>query len=209
MIAKLSRWLLFLLLAAMAGAYGMHALQSPAKKADGPDSATILTRIREVARLETLDVSVHKKISFTPDPVPQGSLFGDLWSWAKHTLKPPKGRAIVFANVHIGLDLEQLGSQNLLVKEDRVWLVLPPLYSRVEILPGETEVIDSNLDSQQTAEMLELAKVALEREAATNKMLSERARAASERAIKGLLFSLGFKEVLVVEALPRGVADGV
>jgi hypothetical protein len=208
MIARISRWLLVLVIAAAAGAYGMHALQTPALKKEAPDSVTILTRIREVARLETLDVSVHKKISFAPDPPePQGSLLADLWTWAKHTVKPPKGRAIVFANVHIGLDLEQLGTHNLLVKDERVWIVLPPLFSRVELLPGETEVIDSNLDSQQTSELLELAKVAIEREASTNKMLSDKARAASERAVKGLLFSLGFKDVLVVEALPRS-ADG-
>ncbi|MCC6806757.1 MAG: DUF4230 domain-containing protein [Deltaproteobacteria bacterium] len=197
-----------LLFAASAGAYGMYSLRAPPPKEKVVDGMTILTRIREVARLETLDVSVHKKIAFQPDPQPQGSVLGELWNWAKHTLRPPKGRAIVFANVHIGLDLEQLGSQSLLVKDERVWIVLPPLFTRVEILPGETEVIDSNLDSQQTAELLELAKVAIERDTAVNKQLADRARASSERAIKGLLYSLGFKEVLVVEALPQSVGHG-
>jgi hypothetical protein len=209
MVARVGRFFLVALLAAFAGAYAVHALRAPPEKRDVVDSVTILSRIREVARLETLDASVHKKISFQPDPTPQGSLLSELWSWAKHTLKPPKGRAIVFANVHIGLDLERLSSQSLLVKDDRVWIVLPPLYSRVEILPGETEIIDSNLDSQQTAELLELAKVAIERDVATNKALADRARAASERAIRGLLFTLGFKEVLVVEALPQSTGHGV
>src|SRR4051794_38551136 len=97
MIARALRWLLLLLLAAGGGAYAMHALHTPPVKDKSLDSATIVMRIREVVRLETLDVSVHKKMSFTPDPTPQGSVLEELWSWAKHTLKPPKGRAIVFA----------------------------------------------------------------------------------------------------------------
>jgi hypothetical protein len=208
MIGKALRTLLLSVLAAFAGAYLLYSYGPRPKKAEVVDGATILSRIREVARLETLDVSVHKKINFQPDPQPQDNLLSELWVWAKHAMKPPRGRAIVFANVHIGLDLEQLSASNLLVRDEHVWIVLPPLFTRVELLPGETEIIDSNLDSGQTAELLELARVAIERDAATNKALAERAKRASERAIKGLLHTLGFKEVLIVESLPQAAGHG-
>ena len=71
--------------------------------------------MREVARLETLDVSLYKKVSFEPEPQPTGSLVGDALTWAKFTLRPPRGKAIVFADVHLGLDLSRLSADSLRV----------------------------------------------------------------------------------------------
>ncbi|HYG70403.1 MAG TPA: DUF4230 domain-containing protein, partial [Anaeromyxobacteraceae bacterium] len=62
-----------------------------------PDSPAVALRIREAARLETLDVRLYRKIRFAPEPTEAGSLWGDLAGWARHTFRAPEGRAIVFA----------------------------------------------------------------------------------------------------------------
>ncbi len=166
-----------------------------------PDPPALVERIREVARLETLDVSLYKKVTFAPEPVPAGSLWGDLASWARHTLRPPEGRAIVFADAHLSVDVSRLGPGTLRVRGREVWLVLPPLQVRVELKPGETEVIGSNLDSAETARLLELARAAFERQVEGDRALRLRATEQAQRALTALLLGLGFDRVHFVEAL--------
>jgi hypothetical protein len=167
-----------------------------------PDSPVVLERVREVARLETLAVSVYKKISFSPEPTPAGSFWGDVAGWLRHTLNAPRGKAIVFADAHLGLDLDQLGPGTLRVSGREAWLVLPPIRVTVELIPGETEIIGSNLDSAETARLFELARSAFERELAADARLRERARTSAERALRGLLHELGYQEIHFVEKLP-------
>src|SRR3954470_6040392 len=69
-----------------------------------PDGPALILKVREVARLETLDVSLYKKVDFTPDPRERDSIWGAVAQWASYTLRPPRGRAIVFAVAHLGLD---------------------------------------------------------------------------------------------------------
>lgn len=166
------------------------------------DPAAVLFRVREVARLEMLDVAVYKKVSFSPEPVPAGSFWGDVAGWLRHSLAAPRGKAIVFADAHLGLDLEKLGPGSILVRERTAWIVLPPIRVTVEIKPGETEVLGSNLDSTETARLFELARVAFEREIAADDRLRAQARRAAERALRGLLMELGFREVHFPERLP-------
>jgi len=165
------------------------------------DVPTVVMAVREVARLETLDVNVYKKVGYAPDVVASGNVWRDVLLWAKATLLPSHGRAIVFGTVHVGLDLTHLDAHALSIRGDRVEVVLPPLQTRAEVRPGETEIIESNLDSAQTAELLELARVAFEAEARADPALQARARAAAERALRGLLVSLGFHEVHFVPSL--------
>ncbi len=167
-----------------------------------PDAPAVLVRIREVARIETLAVSVYKKVSFSPEPTPAGSLWGDVAGWLRHTLNTPRGKAIVFADAHLGLDLARLDASSVRVAGREVWVVLPPVRVGVELRPGETEIIGSNLDSAETARLLELAKVAFEREVAADRGLRDRARASAERQIGALLATLGFTAVHFVDALP-------
>jgi len=174
-----------------------------------PDAPTVISRMREVARLETLDVTLYKKISFEPVPEPADSVWGDLFSFVKHSLRAHKGRAIVFADLHLGLDLSKLTPDRIRVYGDRVDVVLPPIQVKVELRPGETEIIGSNLDSDETAKLFELAKEALENEAKANRALQERAKESAERSLRALLITLGFREVRFVDALawpgePRG-----
>jgi len=168
----------------------------------------VVEKVRETARLETLELSLYRKISFAPEPVPQGSVWGDLLAWARQAVRPPRGRAIVFARARLGLDLGRLDPTTLRVEGREVWVALPPLEATVELLPGETEVVESNLDSAETAQLLELARVAFAREVEADARLRERALSQAERAIRELLLGLGFAEVHFVERLPGRAASG-
>jgi hypothetical protein len=194
-----SRSISFGAAAALAAFLVVFASQRAAPVALPP---TIVERMREVARLETLDVNVYKKVGYAPEPVPTGHFWADVLLWAKSALAPSRGRAIVFGTVHVGLDLSALDASALALHGNQVEVVLPPLLTRAEVHPGETEVIQSNLDSAQTGQLLELARVAFEEDARADAALQARARASAERALGGLLLSLGFREVHFVTSLP-------
>lgn len=170
-----------------------------------PPTPLVLERMREVARLETLELQVYKKIAYAPEPLPTGALWSDVLAWARSTLFPSRGRAIVFGTVHLGVDLSRLDARRLRIAGSRIEIALPPLQARVELRPGETEIISSTLDSAQTAQLLELARSAFEREVMADPALQARARASVERALTELLLSLGFREVVFAAAVaPSG-----
>lgn len=183
----------------LAGLLVVFATRQAAPVAQAP---TIVERMREVARLETLDVNVYKKVGYAPEPEPTGHFWADVLLWAKSALAPSRGRAIVFGTVHVGFDLSRLDTSALALRGNQVEVVLPPLVTRAEVHPGETEVIQSNLDSAQTGQLLELARVAFEQDARADAGLQARASASAERALRGLLLSLGFREVHFVSSLP-------
>jgi hypothetical protein len=188
-------------LALGAGAMLAWRLLPPARPAP-PEPPALVERVREVARLETLEVALYRKVTFEPGPVPAGSFWGDVVGWARHALRPPRGRAIVFADAHLALDLSRLGPASLRTSGRRAWVVLPPLRARVEIKPGEIEIIGSNLDSAQTAQLLELARGAFQREVEADHALRDRALGSARRALTALLLGLGFDQVDFVDALP-------
>jgi hypothetical protein len=190
-----------LILALAAGAGLGLALRLGRGAPARPDPPAVVTAIREVARLETLDVQLYKKVAFTPEPTEAGSLWGDVSGWLRHTFRKPEGKAIVFADARLGLDLSRLDASKVRVDGPRVQVVLPPLEVRVALRPGETEIIGSNLDSAETARLLELAQRAFEREVEADRALRARARASAERQIRALLVTLGFTQVEFVESL--------
>ncbi|HYV48111.1 MAG TPA: DUF4230 domain-containing protein [Myxococcaceae bacterium] len=169
-----------------------------------PDTPALVVQMRDVARLETLDVALYKKVPFRPDPdIPSDSMLRNALAFLKETAFPKEGKAIVFADVHLGLDFSKLTADSVRVHGDAVDVALPPIHATVELKPGETEVIDSNLDSQQTAQLLQAAKDSFERETMADRRLQERARESAQRAIKGFLLSVGFRQVNFVETLPK------
>lgn len=168
-----------------------------------PDPPAVLERVKDVARLETLEVTLYKKVSFAPEPETAGSALGDLGGWLRFTFNAPKGKAIVFAKAHLGLDVAQLDASRVRLEGRIATVALPPVRVQVELLPGETEVMGSNLDSDQTARLFDLAKQAFEREVAADAALQERARGSAERAIRALLLTAGFSEVRFVKEMPR------
>lgn len=160
-----------------------------------PDPPSVVTQVREVAQLETLHVSLYKKVTFAPEPSEADSIWGDLAGWLRYTFHEPRGKAIVFADAHLGLDLARLDASSMRVQGRSIEVALPPVKVEVVLKPGDTEVIGSNLDTAQTAHLFELARQAFEREVAADGALRDRARASAERAIRGLLLSAGFDEV--------------
>jgi len=190
-----------LLVGVALGAVAVWALWQRRPGPTVPPTPLVVERMREVARLETLDLAVYKKIAYAPDPTPTGALWGDVLAWAKSTLFPSRGRAIVFGTVHLGVDLSKLDARRVRIQGSRIEVALPPLQAQVELRPGETEIIASNLDSAQTSQLLELARSAFEREVMADPVLQAKARGSAERALTGLLLSLGFREVVFVEAI--------
>jgi hypothetical protein len=195
------------LFAAAVGALFMWWVRRPSEPPP-PPTPLVIERMREVARLETLDIQVYKKVAYAPDPMPTGAIWSDVLAWARQALIPSRGKAIVFGTVHLGLDLSKLDAQHLRVTGQRVEVVLPPLQVRAELKPGETEVIASNLDSLQTAQLLQLAREAFERETLATPDLRQRAVGSAQRALTGLLLSLGFREVVFVDSLPSALGAG-
>jgi len=166
-----------------------------------PDAPALVLKIREVARLETVDVSLYKKIDFSPDPREQATVWASLAQWASYTVRPPRGRAIVFAVAHLGLDLRKLDADSLRVTGRRVEVVLPRVQTQVELRPAEVEIIGSNLNSEQTAQLFERARNAFEAEVVADKLLQERARESARQSLRSLCVGLGFSEVAFVEKL--------
>lgn len=166
-----------------------------------PDAPALVLKVREVARLETLDVSLYKKIDFSPDPREQATVWASLSQWASYTVRPPRGRAIVFGVAHLGVDLRKLDVDSLRVSGRRVEVVLPRVQTQVELRPAEVEIIGSNLDSAQTAQLFERARNAFEAEVGADKGLQERARDSARQSLRSLFVGLGFSEVAFVERL--------
>jgi hypothetical protein len=197
----------FLLVALVAGALGAFVLLRP-KPPALPDTPALVTRVREVARLETLDVSLYKKVEFSPEPQATDKLWKDVINWAAYSIHTPRGRAIVFADVHLGYDFGRLDGSSLRVQGTRVDVALPPLEVKVELKPGETEIIGSNLDSAETTLLLEKAREAFEREVKADARLKQKARRSAENTLRALFLSAGFREVNVVDVLPPPATAG-
>jgi len=173
-----------------------------------PDAPALAVKVREVARLQTLDVSLYKKVSFAPDPRETGSIWGDLFQWASYSLRPPRGKAIVFAEAHLSVDLARMNASSLRVTGRRVEAVLPEVQVQVELKPAETEVIGSNLDSKETAQLFELARAAFQREVEADQALKARAHASAEQSLRALFVGLGFTEVAFLKELPPLASRG-
>src|SRR5258708_35508287 len=109
-----------------------------------PDTPALVLKVREVARLETLDVSLYKKIDFSPDPKEQSTVWASLAQWASYTLRPPRGRAIVFAVAHLGPELRKLDAQSLRVAGRRGEGVLPRGQKQGELRPPGGGVIGAD-----------------------------------------------------------------
>ena len=166
-----------------------------------PDAPALILKIREVARLESLDVSLYKKIDFKPDPREEKTMWGAVAQWAAYSVRPPRGRAIVFAVAHLGIDLRKLDVDGLRISGRRVEVVLPRVQTSVELRPAETEIIGSNLDSGQTAQLFEKARNAFEAEVAADAALQQLARSSAEQSLRSLFSGLGFRDVAFVEKL--------
>jgi hypothetical protein len=200
-MGRVVRTVIFGVVACVIGAAAAWSVLRPARR-QLPDGPIVLEKIREVARLETLEAQLYEVVQYKVDPKERSSIIGVVYEFAKDTYFPDEGRAVVFATAHVGFDLSKLDREHLRVRGDQVEVVLPPLSTTVELKPAETMVITSNLDSQQTMALLDMAKSRFESKVNTDAKLQQRARASGERAIQALLITMGYQQVHFVEALP-------
>lgn len=173
-----------------------------------PDGPVLIQQVREVSRLQTLEVTLFKKISFSPEPQTTGTLWKDVVSWAAYSIREPRGRAILFADATLWVDLGKLRPEHLRVSGPDVEIVLPPVGVQVALRPRDTEILDSNLDSAETAKLFELAHEAFQREVEQDARLKERAREGAERSLRALLLGLGFRQVHFVTSIPAAPGAG-
>ncbi len=158
-------------------------------------SPTVVERLRAVSRLQVLDVSVTRKVTLLPDPVAQPTVTAAVVQWARFAVAPPSGTALVAAEAHFAIDLSRLSSDAVHVSDDRVEISLPDAEVSIELTPAQTEVLVSNLDSQQTTDLLARAQTQLAQSLARDPRLLQKARTSAERSLGALILSLGFKEV--------------
>jgi len=186
------RWLLVLMAAVGLIAAGF-LLGSRREPREAPP--TVLERLRAVSRLQVLDVSVTRKVTLRPEPVAQATLPGALAQWARFTVAPPSGTALVAAEAHFSLDLSRLRPDAVQVRAGRVELTLPAAEVAGELAPEQTQVLASNLDSEQTTALLAAAQRDFARSLANDPRLGQSARLAAERSLGALVLALGFQEV--------------
>src|SRR5512141_2068632 len=128
------RRLLALLVLGVAVGLGLGlALRAFRRAPELPDPPAVATQIREIARLETLEVTLYKKVTFAPGPSAADSVWGDLAGRMRHTFAAPRGEAIVFAIARLGLGLARLGASPVQVRVREAYVVLPPLRTTVEL----------------------------------------------------------------------------
>lgn len=173
-----------------------------------PDGPVLVERVRDVARLQTLEVTLFKKVSLKPDPRLTGTLWRDVITWAEYRLREPRGTALLFADATLWIDLSRVTRDQLRVNGPDVEVILPPVKVQVALRPADTEVLDSNLDSAQTAELFQLAHEAFQREVEQDAAMKARARESAERSLRALFQGLGFREVRFVEALAPVAGTG-
>ncbi len=155
-----------------------------------PDPITIIHEVRSLARLETIQYSVEKVITAELNQGAFDFLFGDRLLLVAH------GAVIA------GVDLQKLQDSNFVIKDDVLYVALPPAEifsaaldnSKSYIYDRSTGLLqkgDLNLETQ--------ARVAAEeeiRKAALEDGILEQARINAENYLSRLLRQLGFPEVV-------------
>jgi hypothetical protein len=184
------RWFAAFVLVLIAGLFLGRSLQRPVVA-----EPTVLERLRSVSRLQVLDATVSRKVTLRPDPTVQPTLGRSLWQWARYTVAPPEGVAQVGATAHFSLDLSKLDAAAVEVEGDAVQVLLPEPELAVELSPGSTQVFHSNLDSEQTTQLLAQAQTELNASLAHDPKLLDAAKESSRRAMGALLRNFGFKQI--------------
>lgn len=189
-----------LLVGAALTVFAVNRLRPAPPVVPPPDGRAVVEKIRDVARLETLEVHVYRKVSFEQEAAKEESTWKDLANWLKTQVHPVRGRAIVFGVAHVQLDVDKL---QVHLRDRTIYVVLPPTRTHVELKPQETEIMSNeHLGPEQTSQMLALAKAEMEREVAADKRLQERAVTGAQRAIRAVLADAGLVDVRFVSEIP-------
>ena len=166
-----------------------------------PDPVTIIQSGRSLARLETIQYSVEKVIVAETRQGPFGFLFGDRLLLVAH------------GEVIAGIDLEKLKPGDLQVRDEVLYVTLPPAEIFIAALDSDKTYIydrelgvlsrgDVNLETaaRQAAEA-EIEKVSLE------DGILEQADRNAENYLYRLLRELGYGEVIFTRVQPTATAQ--
>jgi hypothetical protein len=166
-----------------------------------PDPVTIIQSVRSLARLETIQYSVEKVIVAETRQGPFGFLFGDRLLLVAH------------GEVIAGIDLEKLQPGDLEVRDEVLYVTLPPAEVFIAALDSDKTYIydrelgvlsrgDVNLETaaRQAAEA-EIEKVSLE------DGILEQADRNAENYLYRLLRELGYGEVIFNRVQPTATAQ--
>ncbi len=162
-----------------------------------PDSVTIVSEIRSLARLETAQYTVEKVITAETGQGALAALFGDRLLFVAH------------GTVIAGVDLSRLAESDVTVSPaGQATLILPAAEIFVATLDNDKSYVydrqtgllthgDVNLETQAR----QVAEVEIEKAALEDGILNL-AQTNAQAFIERLLQSLRLKEVIVVQATP-------
>ncbi len=161
-----------------------------------PDPVTVVHRIQPLGRLETVQYTVEKVITAEENQGIWGPLFGDRLLFVAH--------GVVIA----GLDLGQMGPEDVWVEQDTLYLRLPPPEIFLVTLDNQKSYVYDRRKGLLTKGDIHLeteARKAAEnaiREAALEDGILERARKNGEAFLYQFLAPLGFSRIVFVHATP-------
>ncbi len=169
-------------------------LREPKPPERPPPAPLYLDSVRDVLSLEVLEVQMHRRVTFEPDLKAKDGLGAQLVAWAKDSLAPEKGEAVVFAKARYFVDVSRLRQSALRLEGRTAELALPPVTVAVELEPDETILVRSTRAPGGETQLLGRAKLLFEDAAKSNPKLMERARANAERAARELFLRSGYDE---------------
>jgi len=155
-----------------------------------PDPITIIREVQSLARLETIQYSVEKVITAEINQGVFGPLFGDRLLFVAH------------GYVIAGVDLSQLGSEQLRLEDGILFVSLPEAEIFVATLDNENSYVydretgilrKSDRDLETAAR--QIAEQEIERAALEDGIL-EQAQQNAEVYLERLLNTLGYQEVV-------------
>lgn len=158
-----------------------------------PDPVTIINQIRPLARLETIQYTVEKVITAE---VGQG------------VLSPLLGDRLLFVGhgyVTAGIDLEKLGSQDLVLEAGAVKVRLPDAEIFVATLDNDKSYVydrETGLLTHGDINLETMARQAAEdqiKQAALEDGILAQAQANAESYIRSLLNKLGYNQVIFIQ----------
>ena len=161
-----------------------------------PDPITVIYQVRTLARLETIQYSIEKVITAETGQGVFAPLFGDRLLFVAH------------GEVIAGIDLQKLGPQDMWVEGGVLYVHLPEPEIFVATLNNDKSYVydrDTGLLTHGDINLETSARQAAEdaiEQAAIEDGILEQARLNGEIYMERLLDTLGFEDVIFVQALP-------
>ncbi len=161
-----------------------------------PDPLTVVSEVRTLARLETIQYTVEKVITAETGQGTFAALFGDRLLFGAH------------GTVIAGIDLEKLGPQDMWTDSGVLYVRLPPAEIFVATLDNDKSYVydrQTGFLTQGDVNLETTARQAAEdeiRKAALEDGILDQAQTNAENYLYRLLRELGFPDIIFVQATP-------